>query len=103
MNHITAEEARKMAFNKVETTYDDCLNHFMNAVFEHIEKSAKKGELDTYISLDKAIDTYFKGIKSDRLLTTLKEVINERLSNYGFKVEYVRYNCSPGIMLIVNW
>lgn len=103
MNHITAEEAREMAFNKIETTYDDCLNRFMDAVFENIEKSAKKGELDTYISLDKAVDTYFKGIKSDGLIKTLKDVINKRLSSYGFKVEYMRYNVSPEIMIIVNW
>ena len=103
MNNITAKEAREMAFNKVKTTYDDCLNRFMDAVFEHIEKSAKKGELDAYMSLDKAVDTYFKGIKSDGLLKTLKDVINERLSSYGFKVEYIRYNVSPETMLIINW
>ena len=103
MNQITATEAREMAFNKVKTTYDDCLNRFMDAVFESIEKSAKKGKLDICISLDELVDTYFGGIKSDGLLTTLKDVINERLSSYGFKVEYVGYNISLGIMLIINW
>ena len=103
MNHITAEKAREMAFNKIKTTYDDCLNRFMDAVFERIEKSAKEGKLDTCMSLDKLVDTYFEGIKSDGLFKTLKDVINERLSSYGFKVEYVGYNVSQGIMLIVNW
>lgn len=103
MNHITAKEAREMAFNKVKTTYDECLNRFMDAVFENIEKSAKEGKLDIYMSLDELVDTYFEGIKSDGLFTTLKDVINERLSSYGFKVEYVGYNVSPGTMLIVNW
>jgi len=103
MSHITAEEAREMAFNKIKTTYDDCLNRFMDAVFENIENSAKEGKLDIYMSLDKAVDIYFEGIKSDGLLNTLKGVINERLSSYGFKVEYMRYNHSPEIMLIINW
>ena len=49
MNHITAKEAREMAFNKVKTTYDECLNRFMDAVFENIEKYAKEGKLDIYI------------------------------------------------------
>ena len=103
MNHITAKEAREMAFNKVKTTYDECLNRFMDAVFENIEKSAKEGKLDIYMSLDELVDTYFEVIKSDGLFTTLKDVISERLSSYGFKVEYMRYNVSPEIMLIVNW
>ena len=68
MNHITAIEAREMAFNKVKTTYDDCLNRFMDAVFENIENSAKEGKLDIYMSLDKAVDIYFEGINNAFLL-----------------------------------
>ena len=64
----------------------------------------KKGNLIyIYMSLDELVDTYFEGIKSDGLFTTLKDVINERLSSYGFKVEYMKYNVSPETMLIVNW
>lgn len=100
---ITANMARKMAFDKVNTTYEECLNNFMNSILNAIEKNAKEGKLELHLSFDEAVDTFFKSIKSDDMYKTLKEVIKEQLSKTGFNVSYIRYNTSPDTTLTISW
>lgn len=100
---ITANIAREMAFEKVNTTYEECFTNFMNAMSESIEESAKKGHLDVYLTFDTLIDKYFKKIKSDNLNATLKEIIKEKFSKMGFKVDFIKYNCRPDTTLIISW
>jgi hypothetical protein len=100
---ITANIARKMAFEKVNTTYDECFNEFMNSITEHIEENAKKGQLDIHLSLDFIVKKYFKNVKSDNLNETLKEIIKERFTKLGFVVQYVRYSYSNDATLIISW
>ena len=100
---ITANIAREMAFEKVNTTYEECFDEFMGAVSESIEESAKKGNLDVYLTFDTLIDKYFKKIKSDNLNATLKEIIKEKFSKMGFKVEFIKYNYRPDTTLIISW
>ena len=100
---ISADMARQLAFNKVNTTYEDCLNNFMNAIAIKIEEYAKKGELEICADFNAMVDEFFKDVKSDDLCNTLKEVINNRLSNLGYKVIYTRYNYSKDVILTISW
>ena len=100
---ITANIAREMAFEKVNTTYKECFDEFMGAVSESIEKSAKKGHLDVHLTFDTLIDKYFKKIKSDNLNATLKEIIKEKFSKMGFEVVFVKHSYRPDTTLIISW
>lgn len=101
--NMTAKIARKIAFNKVNTTYEECLANFMNSVLNAIKKEAKEGKLELCMPFDEAIDKHFKNIKSNYMCNTLKEVIKEQLSKMGFNVCYTRYSCSPNTTLTVSW
>lgn len=100
---ITANMARKMAFYKVNTTYEECFDYFLNAIMKCIEEDARKGKLDIHLGFNSTVDKYFKDVKSNDLYDTLKEVIKEKLSNLGFKVSYLKYNYSPDTTLIISW
>ena len=100
---ITANMARKMAFNKVNTTYEECLANFMNEVLNAIEKKAKEGKLELNLPFDLIVDKFFKNVKSYDMCNALKGVIKERLSKTGFNVCYTRYSCSPDTTLTISW
>lgn len=100
---ISAGMARHLAFNKVNTTYEDCLNNFMNAIAIKIEEYAKKGELEISADFNAMVDEFFKEVKSDDLCNTLKEVIKTKLSKLGYNVTYTNYSYSRDIILTIYW
>jgi hypothetical protein len=101
--YITADMAREMAFKKVNTTYEDCFNTFMEVVFKCVEKEAQKGQLSMSLTFETLVDQYFKGVKSDYLCATLKEILKETLSAYGFNVQYIRTNYSSYTTMEISW
>ena len=101
--YITADMAREMAFKKVNTTYEDCFDEFMGAFFKYVEEEAQKGQLSISLTFESLVDQYFKGVKSDYLCATLKEVLKGRLSDYGFDVQYIRTNYSSYTTMEISW
>ena len=101
--YITADMAREMAFNKVNTTYEDCFDTFIGAFFKYVEEEAKKGQLSISLTFESLVDQYFKGVKSDYLCATLKEILKKRLSDYGFDVQYIRTNYSSYTTMEISW
>ncbi len=100
---ITANEARQIAFDKVNTTYEECFDNFMEAILECIEEDAKKGKLDIHLAYNYMVDKYFKNIKSDDLYKTLSEIVKERFAKLGFNVSFMTTNISRDITLTISW
>jgi hypothetical protein len=101
--YITAHMAREMAFKKVNTTYEECFDAFIGVVFKCVEEEAKKGRLSISLTFETLVDQYFKGVKSDCLCATLKEILKGMLSGYGFNVQYIRTNYSSYTTMEISW